>query len=285
MTHFLYTTKDQIVQRTKTFDFKRSDAYILTSFVALQHHTTAKVNNMYENMLKDVQESFRPMMDMVEINTKTAEKMFALQSEYMNSLVNTTMSQVQELTAVTDPQQFLDLQMQFVKQIETQFTEVAEKELATISTASDELTDIVKTNLDSITQTELSYMDEVSRLLSNTGMPAFTATSTVTSAPANTAAIKPATKPAPKKAAPKPATKKPVEKKTAEKKPAVKAAAKIAAKPASKPAEKTITKPATSVQPTTKADATATAASTAKTATVETAQAKAPATKQTETKA
>ncbi len=215
------------MQRTKLFDLKKQHAYILTSFAALQHHTTAKVNNMYENMLKDVQESFRPMMDMVEINRKAAEKMFALQTEYMNNLLNTTLSQVQELTVATDPQQLLNLQVQFVQRVENQFSEIAEKELATINEASGELSEIVKTNLDNIAQSELQYMDEVGKLLTMTGLPDFTAASTApaasptTAQPASARTATPAKKAAPrtaaKKAAAKPAAKKTVAKKAAPK--------------------------------------------------------------------
>ncbi|WP_315979814.1 phasin family protein [Aliamphritea spongicola] len=154
---------------------------------------------MYENMFKDVQASFRPVMDMVEINQKAAEKMFALQSDYMNSLMNTTLSQIQELTVATDPQQFLDLQVKFFKRMENQFSEVAEQELATINEASGELTDIVKTNLDNITQTELQYMDEVGKLLTMTGLPDFTAAGAAPAANTATAAA-PVTKAAPRTA-------------------------------------------------------------------------------------
>ncbi|WP_271270329.1 phasin family protein [Aliamphritea hakodatensis] len=173
---------------------------------------------MYENMFKDVQASFRPVMDMVEINQKAAEKMFALQSDYMNSLVNTTLSQIQELTVATDPQQFLDLQVKFFKRIEDQFSEVAEKELATINEASGELSDIVKTNLDSITQSELQYIDEVGKLLTMTGLPDFTAEGAAPAASATTPAITPAATKAAPRTAPKKAATKPAAKKTAAKK-------------------------------------------------------------------
>ena len=234
---------------------------------------------MYENIFKDVQASFRPVMDMVEINQKAAEKMFALQSDYMNSLVNTTLSQIQELTVATDPQQFLDLQVKFFKRMEDQFSEVAEQELATINEASGELTDIVKTNLDNITQTELQYMDEVGKLLTMTGLPDFTAAG---AAPAANTATAPATAPVtkaaprtvPKKAAAKPAAKKPAAKK---------AAPKTAAKPAKKPAVKTTATPAKTTavapQPTVKvaeADKTAPATPVAKTTAASSAKVETP---------
>lgn len=192
---------------------------------------------MYENMLKDVQKSFQPMLAMVEINRKAAEKMFELQSEYVSNLVNATMSQMQQLTAVTEPQQLIDLQLEYVKQMESQLTEVAEQEFATINAAANELTDAVKTNLDNITQTELHYIDEVSKLVSATNLPEFSAPQTAATVTTSAPVAKKATvKKAPAKKAPA-------------KKAAPKATAKTAAKPAVKPAAKTAPEAKSAQQP------------------------------------
>ncbi len=94
---------------------------------------------MYEDMMKDVQENMKPVVDMAEINKKAAEKLIELQSRYVSDFVNATMAQMQALSSIKDPQEAIDLQVEYVKQLENKLTSVAEEEMAALSSAKVEL--------------------------------------------------------------------------------------------------------------------------------------------------
>jgi len=204
---------------------------------------------MYEDMMKDVKENMKPVVDMAEINKKAAEKLIELQSGYVSDFVNATMAQMQALSAVTDPQKAIDLQVAYVKQLEEKLTSVAEEEMATLNTAKEELTAIIGKSFEGMSLKDVNYFEGMSKF--------------VTPAATEEAPVKPST---PKKAAApaKPAAKKsaPVKKAAAPKKeaPAKTAAPKKAtaapapktapakaeapAKAPAKPAVKTEQKPA-----------------------------------------
>ena len=186
---------------------------------------------MYEDMMKDVQENMKPVVDMAEINKKAAEKLIELQSGYVSDFVNSTMAQMKALSSVSDPQEAINLQVEYVKQLEAKLTTVAEEEMATLTEAKDELTAVIEKSFSELGLADMNYFEDFSKFMAPTA-----------------AAEKPvATKPVAKKAAPKKAAapKKPAAKKAAApaaKKAAPKAAPKKA--PAAKTTEKAPAKPA-----------------------------------------
>ncbi|MDO6562551.1 phasin family protein [Amphritea sp. 1_MG-2023] len=185
---------------------------------------------MYEDMMKDVQENMKPVVDMAEINKKAVEKLIELQSGYVSDFVNATMAQMQALSSIKEPKEAIELQVDYVKQLETKLSNVAEEEMAALNSAKDELTAIIEKSFEELNLKDMNYFEEFSKFM----MPA--APASVTEAPAKPAAE---AKPAPaKKAAPKKAAA--PAKKAAPKKAAAPAAApKVAAeKPVEKPVEK-----------------------------------------------
>ena len=98
-------------------------------------------------MMNEFKDSMKPVMDMVEINKKTAEKLIALQSAYVTEVVNASLSQMKTLAETKDPKAALDLQVKFLKDAESKMTEVAEKEIAALSEAKTELTTLVEKSM------------------------------------------------------------------------------------------------------------------------------------------
>ncbi|MBY4677845.1 phasin family protein [Marinobacterium arenosum] len=101
---------------------------------------------MYQDMMKDMKDQMKPVVDMADINKKTAEKLFALQSEYVSDFVNSSLEQVRALTEARDPKQVVELQVNYFKQLESKMTEVAEKELAAMTEAKDQFTNIFESS-------------------------------------------------------------------------------------------------------------------------------------------
>ncbi|MCV6609454.1 MAG: phasin family protein [Amphritea sp.] len=200
---------------------------------------------MYEDMMKDVQENMKPVVDMAEINKKAAEKLIELQSGYVSDFVNSTMAQMKALSSVSDPQEAINLQVEYVKQLEAKLTTVAEEEMATLTEAKDELTAVIEKSFSELGLADMSYFEDFSKFMAPTApaeKPVATKPVAKKAAPKKAAAPK---KPATKKAA-APAAKKAAPKAAPKKAPAAKTTVKAPAKPA-KPAETakvTATKPA-----------------------------------------
>lgn len=150
---------------------------------------------MYEDMMKDVQENMKPVVDMAEVNKKAAEKLIALQSGYVSDFVNATMAQMQALSSITNPQEAIDLQVKYVKQLEEKLTSVAEEEMSALNAAKDELTAIIEKSFSELGLKDMNYFEEVNKFMTS----ASAATSTKPAAKAEAKA-------APKAAAPKKAS-------------------------------------------------------------------------------
>lgn len=98
-------------------------------------------------MINELKDSMKPVMDMAEINKKTAEKLIALQSAYVTEVVNASLSQMKTLSETKDPKAALDLQVKYLKDAESKMTEVAEKEIAALAEAKAELSTLVEKSL------------------------------------------------------------------------------------------------------------------------------------------
>lgn len=105
---------------------------------------------MYETMLNDVKGKMKPVVDMAEINKRAAEQIIALQTAYMNDLFSAGMAQMNALAMVRDPRQAAEMQMGYFKQLETNLKSTAEKELAVMTEARDEMSGLVEQSFSGI---------------------------------------------------------------------------------------------------------------------------------------
>ncbi len=168
---------------------------------------------MYDDLMKDVQEKMQPAIDVAEVNKKALEALFSLQSEYVTDFVDSSVAQLKALSEVKEPTQAIELQVQFFKQMESKMTAVAEKELAALTSAKEEITEIVEKSLHDIS--EMPYVTDFNKFMNDA---AEATTAAVTNATAMSAA------PQAEAAAPKaPAKKAPAKKAPAKRKPAAKA--------------------------------------------------------------
>lgn len=198
---------------------------------------------MYEEMMKDVQENMKPVVDMAEINKKAAEKLIELQSGYVSDFVNATMAQMQALSSIKDPKEAIDLQVEYVKSLEAKLTNVAEEEMAALNDAKTELTAVIEKSFAGLGLKDMNYFEDLSKFMTSAApaakaetkpKPAAAPKAAAKPAPAKAAAPKVAAKPAPAKAAAPKAAAKPAPKKAAA--PAKKAAAPAATAATAAPA-------------------------------------------------
>ncbi|GEM_PF-659061 len=160
---------------------------------------------MYEDLLKDVQDKMKPAIDVAEANKKAVEALFSLQSEYVTDFVDSSVAQMKALSETKDPKEAVDLQVKFFKGLEEKLTSVAEKELAAITAAKEEIAAIIEKSLAEIG--EMPYFTDFNKFMTEAVEAATAAT---------TAAVEPAAEEAP--AAPKaPAKRAPAKRKAAPK--------------------------------------------------------------------
>ena len=118
---------------------------------------------MYEDMMKDVQNKMKPVTDMAEINKSTAEKLIALQTEYVTDLFNSGLAQMKALSEVKEPKAAIELQVKYFKDLEAKLTNVAEKEIATLTAAKEQLTDLVEKGVSEMS--EVPAMADVTKFM------------------------------------------------------------------------------------------------------------------------
>lgn len=124
---------------------------------------------MYDKMKSTMQ----PILDMAEINKKTTEKLIALQSAYLSEFVNTSLNQMKTLTESRDPKTALELQVKYLKEIESRLTDVAEKEMAALVEAKEELTGLVEKSVAEIGEVkDLPFMAELQKFMKPMDMSA-----------------------------------------------------------------------------------------------------------------
>lgn len=120
---------------------------------------------MYEEMLKNMQEKMKPVTEMAEVNKSTTEKLITLRSEYMTDLFNTGLNQMKAWSEVKEPKAAFELQMKHFKDLEAKLTNAAEKELATLTEAREQLTDVVEKSIADMN--DAPFMAEVSKFMQN----------------------------------------------------------------------------------------------------------------------
>jgi len=124
---------------------------------------------MYDKM----KSSMQPVLDMAEINKKTTEKLIALQSAYVSEFVNASLNQMKTLTESRDPKTALELQVKYLKEIESKLTDVAEKEMAALVEAKQELTGLIEKSVAEIGDVkDLPFMAELQKFMKPMDMAA-----------------------------------------------------------------------------------------------------------------
>lgn len=120
---------------------------------------------MYEDLMKDMQEKMKPVTEMAEVNKATAEKLISLQSEYLTDLFNSGLAQMKALSEVKEPQAAFELQVKYFKDLEAKLTNVAEQELATLTTAKEQLTELVEKSVSDMNESPV--VTEMTKMMHN----------------------------------------------------------------------------------------------------------------------
>ena len=125
---------------------------------------------MYDAMMKTFADQMAPFNKAAEINKKTAEKLFELQSAYMTEMFNAGLTQLKALTGATEPKSAVEMQIAFYKEMEAKLTSAAEQEVAALTTAREELTSVFEESMASLA--EVDYLKEMGNFDFAAMMPA-----------------------------------------------------------------------------------------------------------------
>ncbi len=124
---------------------------------------------MYDTMMKTFADQMAPFNKAAEINKKTAEKLFELQSAYMTEMFNAGMTQFKALTGATEPKSAVEMQIAFYKDMEAKLTAAAEQEIAALTTAREELSSVFEESMANLA--EVDYLTEMSNFDFTAMMP------------------------------------------------------------------------------------------------------------------
>ncbi|RAU19331.1 hypothetical protein DN062_03475 [Nitrincola tibetensis] len=116
-------------------------------------------------MYEELKNSMQPVMEMAEINKKTAEKLIALQSKYVNEFVSSSMAQMKALTDIKDPKEAMEAQLKYLKEIEAKIADVAQQEVSALSEAKAQLTVLMEKTLKEAA--DKSYFSEMENMVKN----------------------------------------------------------------------------------------------------------------------
>ena len=125
---------------------------------------------MYDTMMKTFADQMAPFNKAAEINKKTAEKLFELQSAYMTEMFNAGLTQFKALTGATEPKSAVEMQIAFYKEMEAKLTAAAEQEVAALATAREELTSVFEESMASLA--DVDYLKEMGNFDFAAMMPA-----------------------------------------------------------------------------------------------------------------
>lgn len=103
-------------------------------------------------MTKELENLFKPMQQLAEVNTKTVEALVSLQKTYAEELTNASVEQFKTLCECKDPKAALDLQVKFYKSVEAKMTEAAEKSTATMTEAKDAYVAVMEESAKKVTE-------------------------------------------------------------------------------------------------------------------------------------
>ncbi|WP_372739888.1 phasin family protein [Neptunomonas sp.] len=102
---------------------------------------------MPQDTMKDVKEALVPVTKITDINKSAAEKLIALQTEYMTDLFNTGVAQMQALSRVREPKDVFELQIKFFKELDAKLANITEKEVTMLSETKEQLIDVLETHI------------------------------------------------------------------------------------------------------------------------------------------
>lgn len=99
---------------------------------------------MYEQMIAEMTNRMKPVMDLAETNKKVLETLATVQKDTLTEVVNASMEQFQALSQCKDPQAAMDLQVKFYKALEAKMTNTTEKSIAAFSEVKDAYTSVLE---------------------------------------------------------------------------------------------------------------------------------------------
>lgn len=102
---------------------------------------------MRQDIVKDIQEKLMPVSMISDINKSAAEKLIALQTEYMTDLFNTGLAQMKALSSVHEPKEAFELQIKYFKELDAKLANITEKEVTMLSATKEQLMDVIEKNI------------------------------------------------------------------------------------------------------------------------------------------
>lgn len=90
---------------------------------------------------------FQPMIDVTEINSKTVQKFAELHLNYMTYVLDANVKQLNTLAESKDVKSAIERQLEFFKELNTKWFDIAEQDIATARDAQQSINNLLGQNV------------------------------------------------------------------------------------------------------------------------------------------
>ncbi|MBA4503534.1 phasin family protein [Marinobacterium marinum] len=106
---------------------------------------------MFQDMTKQLNDSMAPFRELVNIQTKMLEELTRQQMECTKACLEATMQQTNELQKCKTPNDLIELQQAYAKELETTLKSANEQNLKALTTAQQAIQQLTQNSLEAFT--------------------------------------------------------------------------------------------------------------------------------------
>jgi hypothetical protein len=106
---------------------------------------------MFQDMTKQFNESMAPFRELVGIQTKMLEELTRQQMEFTKSCLEATMQQTSELQKCQTPNDLIQLQQAYAKELETTLKAANEQNMKALNAAQQAIQQLTQSSLEAFT--------------------------------------------------------------------------------------------------------------------------------------
>lgn len=105
---------------------------------------------MFDKLNEQMQKSFKPMTDLIAVNTEVMEKLTEQQASLYSSLVNEGVAFTKELSGQQDVNKVIESQKEYVEGLQEKLTSAAKESYDVITQAQEKAGEVFKTAMEDI---------------------------------------------------------------------------------------------------------------------------------------
>lgn len=105
---------------------------------------------MYEKFVNEAKDTFKPMFDLVDINTKAMEKLVSQQAAYVVDLLKFNLEHTRALSESKDLESALEAQKAYAKDVSQKFADAAKQNFNVLLETKDAVSEVFESSLKNV---------------------------------------------------------------------------------------------------------------------------------------